>query len=240
MSVRSSQPFFSDPPAHSPGSPPIASENGAKVEQQEASLPSTANPTPPPTAISAAEPAGTNTSDTPVDAIEVEEKTAQPTPPSHTVPQAQLRPVPPSSSYPGGLPIDVCFEASKLPLDVAIFNSARACGGDDKIRKYLQAVLVVGGGANIPGIGHALESRPVPLPYLFFLPLMMSPRLQAIATPLVPNMEKVQIMPPPKDVDPSVLAWKGAAVLGKMDSVADLWLTPADWVRVRFREMGDV
>lgn len=57
-------------------------------------------------------------------------------------------------------------------------------------------------------------------------------RLQAIATPLVPNMEKVQIIPPPKDVDPRVLAWKGAAVLGKMDGVADLWITAADWVRL--------
>lgn len=56
-------------------------------------------------------------------------------------------------------------------------------------------------------------------------------RLQAIATPLVPNMEKVQIIPPPKDVDPRVLVWKGAAVLGKMESVADLWVTPEDWVR---------
>jgi actin-related protein len=54
--------------------------------------------------------------------------------------------------------------------------------------------------------------------------------LQAIATPLVPNMEKVQIIPPPKDVDLRVLAWKGAAVLGKMDGVADLWLTSSDWV----------
>ncbi|TFY71544.1 hypothetical protein EVG20_g1464 [Dentipellis fragilis] len=108
--------------------------------------------------------------------------------------------------------IDICFEASKLPLDVAIFNSTRAAGGDDKIRKYLQAVLVVGGTALIPGMSHALESR-----------------LQAIATPLVVNMDKVQIIPPPKDVDPRVLVWKGAAVLGKMDGVADLWVTPADW-----------
>jgi len=112
---------------------------------------------------------------------------------------------------PGGFAIDVCFEASKLPLDVAIFNSARAAGGDEKIRKYLQAVLVIGGTALIPGMAHALESR-----------------LQAIATPLVPNMEKVQIIPP-KEVDPRVLAWKGAAVLGKMDGVGDLWLTGADW-----------
>jgi hypothetical protein len=43
-------------------------------------------------------------------------------------------------------------------------------------------------------------------------------------------MEKVQIIPPPKEVDPRVLAWKGAAVLGKMDGVADLWVTPSDWV----------
>ena len=55
--------------------------------------------------------------------------------------------------------IDVSFEASKLPLDVAIFNSARAAGGDEKIRKYLQAVLVIGGTALVPGMAHALESR---------------------------------------------------------------------------------
>ncbi|KAG6886231.1 hypothetical protein C0993_010793 [Termitomyces sp. T159_Od127] len=118
--------------------------------------------------------------------------------------------VPPSTA--GESSIDITFEASKLPLDVAIFNSARAAGGDEKIRKYLQAVLVIGGVAHTPGMGHALESR-----------------LQAIATPLVPNMEKVQIIPPPKEVDPVVLAWKGAAVLGKMDGVSDLWVTQSDW-----------
>ncbi|KAG1770743.1 hypothetical protein EDD22DRAFT_977106 [Suillus occidentalis] len=126
-------------------------------------------------------------------------------------PQPSQSSAPVSSNY-GGLGIDVCFEASKLPLDVAIFNSARASGGDDKIRKHLQAVLVIGGSALIPGMAHALESR-----------------LQAIATPLVPSMDKVQIIPPPKEVDPRVLAWKGAAVLGKMDSVADIWVTPGDW-----------
>jgi hypothetical protein len=64
-----------------------------------------------------------------------------------------------STTYPGGLGIDIAFEAGKLPLDVAIFNSARAAGGDEKIRKYLQAVLVVGGTALVPGMAHALESR---------------------------------------------------------------------------------
>lgn len=76
--------------------------------------------------------------------------------------QPQLNTVPTvnkNAQYLGDLPIDVLFEASKLPLDVAIYNSARAAGGQDKIRKYLQAVLVIGGSAAIPGMAHALESR---------------------------------------------------------------------------------
>lgn len=44
-------------------------------------------------------------------------------------------------------------------------------------------------------------------------------------------MEKVVIIPPPKEVEPTVLAWKGAAVLGKMDGVSELWVTQSDWVR---------
>jgi len=78
-----------------------------------------------------------------------------------TRPNPEAKKIPSSATavYPGGFSIDVCFEASKLPLDVAIFNSGRAAGGDDKIRKYLQAVLVLGGTAHIPGMGHALESR---------------------------------------------------------------------------------
>ncbi len=139
--------------------------------------------------------------------------------------QAQT-PVP---TQPTGFSFDVCFEASKLPLDIAIYNSTRATGGEEKIRKYLQAVLVVGGTALTQGIVHALESR-----YRVF-PSSVSIihhifRLQAIAAPLVPSMEKVQIIPPPKEVDRRVLVWKGAAVLGKMDSVSELWVTRSDWV----------
>ena len=48
-----------------------------------------------------------------------------------------------------------------------------------------------------------------------------------------PDMQRsITVLPVPKDVDPHVLVWKGASVLGKMDGVADLWLTAADWVRL--------
>lgn len=80
------------------------------------------------------------------------------TPANTHVPVSASPDVPPTE-FPGGYAIDVGFEARKLPLDVAIFNSARAAGGDERIRKYLQAVLVIGGTAHIPGMGYALESR---------------------------------------------------------------------------------
>ncbi|KAI0038351.1 actin-like ATPase domain-containing protein [Auriscalpium vulgare] len=132
---------------------------------------------------------------------------------------ARAEPAPPPASR---YDIDIAFEASKLPMDVAIFNSTRAAGGDEKIRKYLQAVLVIGGTALVPGMEHALESR-----------------LQAIATPLVANMDKVQIISPTKDVDPRILVWKGASVLGRMDGVADLWLTPSDWDTLGMRGLRE-
>lgn len=148
-----------------------------------------------------------------------------------------------AGTAPSGFNLDIAFEASKLPMDVAIFNSARAAGGDEKIRKYLQAVLVVGGTALIPGISHALESRCAPAASVMWCAWghqivdATANRLQAIATPLVSNMDKVQIIPPPKGVDPRVLVWKGAAVLGKMDGVSDLWLSAAEWVSFRSQTM---
>lgn len=96
--------------------------------------------------------------DVPVEVIDVEDESK---PTVHSQPQAAPQAVhaAASSSSVGGYDIDIYFEASKLPMDVAIFNSARAAGGDEKIRKYLQAVLVIGGTALIPGMAHALESR---------------------------------------------------------------------------------
>lgn len=191
-----------------------AQEGEVKEETPTATVASPASvpPSVPAPAPVPASTVGDGTADLPMEIIDVDELDSKPSLPGMSLPVSVQPLLQPAHIYPGGYPIDVCFEASKLPLDVAIFNSARAAGGDEKIRKYLQAVLVIGGSALVPGMAHALESR-----------------LQAIATPLVPNMEKVQIIPPPKDVDPRALGWKGAAVLGKMDSVSDLWITAADW-----------
>ncbi|KIY53353.1 actin-like ATPase domain-containing protein [Fistulina hepatica ATCC 64428] len=106
--------------------------------------------------------------------------------------------------------IDIPREASKLPLDVAIYQSARTAG-PEKLHKYLQAVLVIGGSARIAGMANAIKSR-----------------LESLARQYNSG-ETVQVIPPPKDVDHRILEWKGAAVLAKMESVSELWITAVDW-----------
>ncbi|KAI0923712.1 hypothetical protein AcV5_009185 [Taiwanofungus camphoratus] len=116
--------------------------------------------TPTATTIAPTSTVGEGTVDVPMEIVDNDEVESKPpdTAPADT-PVGPAIPDQPTPTFPGGYTIDVCFEASKLPLDVAIFNSARAAGGDEKIRKYLQAVLVIGGTALVPGMAHALESR---------------------------------------------------------------------------------
>ena len=61
--------------------------------------------------------------------------------------------------------IDTRFEATKVPLDLAIFHSIQAsttgagAGGPDRLKKMLACILVVGGTALTPGMLGALDSR---------------------------------------------------------------------------------
>lgn len=73
-----------------------------------------------------------------------------------------------------------------------------------------------------------------------FVPASLAtPRLQAIAFPLIHGMEKVQVIPAPKEIDPRLLTWKGCSVLAKLDAVGDMWIQASDWVSV-FISMRDV
>jgi actin-related protein 8 len=68
-------------------------------------------------------------------------------------------------TFPGGLPIDVPFETSKLPLDVAVFNSARGATENapaSVVSKFLETVLLVGGGSLVRGLADMLQQRYVP------------------------------------------------------------------------------
>jgi actin-related protein 8 len=43
------------------------------------------------------------------------------------------------------------------------------------------------------------------------------------------RVEKVEILSAPREIDPRILAWKGAAVLNKLDTTKEMWLTEKEW-----------
>ena len=45
-------------------------------------------------------------------------------------------------------------------------------------------------------------------------------------------MERAEVLPSPRDIDPRLLCWKGGAVAGRLESVArDGWITAKEWER---------
>ena len=109
---------------------------------------------------------------------------------------------------------DAVYEASKLPLDVAVYNSSRATNAEERMKRALGGILVVGGGLGcVPGSINAMETR-----------------LQAIAHTWDPSIERVNVLHHQRDVDPRFVMWKGGSVLARMDGVSDMWVTSSDWV----------
>jgi actin-related protein 8 len=65
----------------------------------------------------------------------------------------------PTQADPAAIAIDYLAESSKLPLDVAVFESICQSGAEDKVKRVATNILVVGGVGNLQGIGWALQSR---------------------------------------------------------------------------------
>ncbi|KAI9691368.1 MAG: actin-like protein arp8 [Bogoriella megaspora] len=98
-----------------------------------------------------------------------------------------------------------------MPLDQAIMTSVITAGrGEDrKIREFAGGIMVVGGGGKIPGFKQMLEER-----------------LQA----LHPAYQRdVMVGSPPRELDPQVLAWKGASVFGKLSLTNDSWIGQTEY-----------
>lgn len=58
-----------------------------------------------------------------------------------------------------GPAVDHVGESSKLPLDVAVMESLSQCGSDDRLKRVITNILLVGGLSNMQGVGFALQSR---------------------------------------------------------------------------------
>lgn len=84
---------------------------------------------------------------------------------------------------------------------------------DELKRKMYGCILVVGGGMKFVGIGKWLQNRVgLQIPFIF-------------------RSEHLDIVTSPKDMDPAMTAWKGAAVMSCLESAPELWIVGSDWAK---------
>uniref|UniRef100_A0ABK8FW26 Actin-related protein 8 n=2 Tax=gambiae species complex TaxID=44542 RepID=A0ABK8FW26_ANOGA len=101
-------------------------------------------------------------------------------------------------------------------LDQAVIQSIERCPTDELKRKMYSCILIVGGGIKFAGIASWLQSqlaRKIPAAY----------------------RSEQSIVSSPKDMDPEITSWKGAAVMSCLESVVELWLTEPEWTRYGLR-----
>jgi actin-related protein len=96
---------------------------------------------------------------------------------------------------------------------------------EDRIRKLLHCILVVGGGlAYIPGSADALAYRIVQS-----APLIMQ-QFGITAENSTLKIDAAHIVTIPRDMDPSLICWKGGSVAARLDSVRETcWFTQTEY-----------
>lgn len=117
--------------------------------------------------------------------------------------------VPPSSTRSDSLafsPIEKLFS-----LEQAILTSIDRCQSDEMKRKMYSSILIVGGGAKFKNLGKWLQYR------------------LALQIPVAYRPEQIEIITRAKDMEPSMTAWKGAALMTCLEGSNELWIQQAEW-----------
>lgn len=104
-----------------------------------------------------------------------------------------------------------------MPLHRAILTSIdTASGSDDRRRRdLLGSIMVIGGASKTPNLGAYLEFQ------------------LRQALPQWPK--EILVAPPPKDLDPAILVWKGGSVFGKLRMTNDSWIGGLEYDRLGAR-----
>ncbi|CEP08526.1 hypothetical protein, partial, partial [Parasitella parasitica] len=105
-------------------------------------------------------------------------------------------------------------EYDSFPIDVAIAQSimSAANGSEEKLKRYFTSIILVGGGGKVVNFSRVLEDR------------VLSTIIAQKA-----NIDRVEVVPAPRELDPEVLVWKGASVMAKLDSAKDMWIADEEW-----------
>lgn len=119
--------------------------------------------------------------------------------------------------------LDASLRDDVLPiaaLDVAILTSILhgARNDDRKIRDFLGGIMVIGGGALIPGFYTYLEERLKELRPVF--------------------AKDIMIGTPPRELDPQGIVWKGGSVFGKLRGTNDSWISRLEHDRLGARVLA--
>ena len=104
-----------------------------------------------------------------------------------------------------------------ISLDTAIVTSIAhgARGNEHQTRNFLMSVMVIGGGAQIPGFCSFLEEK---------------------LKELRPGYTKdIIIGIPPRELDPQGVIWKGGSVFGKLRGTNDSWIGRMEYDRLGAR-----
>lgn len=104
-----------------------------------------------------------------------------------------------------------------MPLDQAIITciNEAAKGDERKMRDFFGGIMVIGGGSKTYNFNVYLEGR---------------------LRNLQPNLAKeILVGPPPRELDPQVLVWKGGSVFGKLRGTNDSWIGQLEYDRLGAR-----
>ncbi|XP_001605850.1 actin-related protein 8 [Nasonia vitripennis] len=108
-----------------------------------------------------------------------------------------------------------------LGLDHAVLQSIDRCPTDDLKRKMYSCILVVGSGMKFQGIGMWLHNRiSLQIPYMY-------------------RAEQMDVITLPKEIDPGMTSWKGAAILSCLESAQELWIGRQEWEHAGVRVLRE-
>ena len=129
-------------------------------------------------------------------------------------------PLPANESGPSAPALPACLRDDVLPilgLDTAILTSIThgARGDERKLRDLLGGIMIIGGGAQVPFLNQHLEER-------------LKMQRPALA-------KDIMIGPPPRELDPQGVVWKGGSVFGKLRSTGDMWIGKLEFDRLGAR-----
>lgn len=68
---------------------------------------------------------------------------------------------------------------------------------------------------------------------------MLLSSLLPIMNSRFPSIQSIQVIPAPREIDPSWLVWKGISVFARLETAADFWVGREEWDMVGMRALRE-